>query len=249
MPYPFEPSRIMPFAVPTHLRQRSSVSRLAQLPPVSPASSVEDSPPACATYDERTGDVTLPPSPPLMAWDLDASIKKLNGGEWKRPAPRLLSTTLAEKAPLMWRTPPKGGAYVPAKSLRATLVLGVASLCLTIVILCALPSAYVPPDDLGGTRIRSLLESFWTETDQRKSQPASSRASTPQAQRLRVILMQPRASCKSTCRIRTRIAGDPTTRNANRRISSPDCASSTSGTNAKRLLRPSSTGCAARRSS
>ncbi|KAG0664654.1 hypothetical protein C6P46_001250 [Rhodotorula mucilaginosa] len=150
MPYPFEPSRIMPFAVPTHLRQRSSVSRLAQLPPVSPASSVEDSPPACATYDERTGDVTLPPSPPLMAWDLDASIKKLNGGERKRPAPRLLSTTLAEKAPLMWRTPPKGGAYVPAKSLRATLVLGVASLCLTIVILCALPSANRPAQEPAG---------------------------------------------------------------------------------------------------
>ena len=75
-----------------------------------------------------------------MAWDLDASIKK-PVGERKRPTPRLLSTTLAEKAPLMWRTPPKGCAYVTAKSLRATLMLGVASLCLTIVIICALPSA------------------------------------------------------------------------------------------------------------
>ncbi|GAA5870798.1 hypothetical protein JCM3774_001680 [Rhodotorula dairenensis] len=131
MAYPFERTRVIPFAVPTHLRQRSSVSRLARSLPHPSRTSSDD--------DLSLGDVTLPPSPPLMGWDLDNPAGTVSVA--KKRAPKLLSTTLAEKAPLVWRTPPKGYPATEPKSLATLVMLGVTSLGLIAVILSALPSA------------------------------------------------------------------------------------------------------------
>ncbi|GAA5984110.1 hypothetical protein JCM10908_006054 [Rhodotorula pacifica] len=124
----------------THIRQRSSMSRVMQPLPLPPRGSDESSLFSRSTYDVRSGDVTLPPSPPLITWDPDSA--RSSPVEEKKPAPRLLSTTLAQNAPLIWRSPPEGkGGGRTARWPISTVLLVAASLCFVVVVFCALPSA------------------------------------------------------------------------------------------------------------
>ncbi|GAA5833170.1 hypothetical protein JCM9279_001446 [Rhodotorula babjevae] len=80
----------------SHLRRRSSTSHsnLASLV-TSPAPS----------YNEATGVIQLPPSPPLLAWDDDRARKSEKSGLG------LLDLGGGKGAPLAWRSAPKGRAY------------------------------------------------------------------------------------------------------------------------------------------
>jgi len=80
----------------SHLRRRSSTSHsnLASLV-TSPAPS----------YNEATGVIQLPPSPPLLAWDDDRARKSEKSGLG------LLDLGGGKGAPLAWRAAPKGRAY------------------------------------------------------------------------------------------------------------------------------------------
>lgn len=121
---------VTPFTMPVHIRQRST----------SVMTQVDTSVPVRDSYDASTGQIALPPSPPLMSWDPEDS-PKARPSLPKRSTDSLLSTKLAQAAPLVWRSPPKSRPSVPRpKSLLRTVAYGAFTLAVVTLILRLIPS-------------------------------------------------------------------------------------------------------------
>ncbi|BGP55846.1 hypothetical protein JCM8202_002655 [Rhodotorula sphaerocarpa] len=116
--------------MPVHIRQRST----------SVMTQVDTSVPVRDSYDASTGQIALPPSPPLMSWDPEDS-PKARPSLPKRSTDSLLSTKLAQAAPLVWRSPPTSRPSVPRpKSLLRTVAYGAFTLAVVTLILRLIPS-------------------------------------------------------------------------------------------------------------
>ncbi|BGO91817.1 hypothetical protein NBRC10512_007614 [Rhodotorula toruloides] len=128
-------------SITPHLRRRSSVSAST-----TPSSYSSPSLSSRASYNERTGEIALPPSPPLRAWD-DKSEKNALG---------LYDSGFGGKgAPLAWRTAPKGRAFALPRPYYTALALTAITLTFVFLISYLVPpaSTYQPTSFI--SRIRT----------------------------------------------------------------------------------------------
>ncbi|GAA6050303.1 hypothetical protein JCM3770_002953 [Rhodotorula araucariae] len=119
-----------------HLRRRSSVSHSNSASSSSPAS----------LYNENTGVIQLPPSPPLHAWDDHKAEKTALG---------LYEAAPGKGAPLAWRTAPKGRPYSLPRPWYTALALTGVTLSFVVLLSYLVPptSSYQPATIL--SRVRS----------------------------------------------------------------------------------------------
>lgn len=126
-----EVSSIDSRSITPHLRRCSSVSAFT-----TPSSYLSPSLSSRPSYNERTGVIALPPSPPLRAWD-DKSEKSglglYDSGDGGRGAP------------LAWRTAPKGRAFVLPRPWKTALALTAVTLTFVFLVSYLIPPACVSP--------------------------------------------------------------------------------------------------------
>jgi hypothetical protein len=116
-------------SITPHLRRRSSVSAST-----TPSSYSSPSLSSRASYNERTGEIALPLSPPLRAWD-DKSEKNALG---------LYDSGFGGKgAPLAWRTAPKGRAFALPRPWYTALALTAVTFTFVFLISYLVPPACV----------------------------------------------------------------------------------------------------------
>lgn len=137
MSYALDRSHIAPFVSQIqHVRQRSSVSRIGGFEPT-----------VRRSYDGQPSLDHLPPSPPLMAWDPDSPPsrtplpKRPTLPQKKKSTDGLLSTTLAERAPLVWRAPSAAGNARKGKSSLTVQALAALAMGGFLLVLCAIRSS------------------------------------------------------------------------------------------------------------
>jgi hypothetical protein len=117
-------------AVTPHLRRRSSIS-----PSTTNASST-GSPPLIshAFYDEKTGEIALPPSPPLRGWD-DKKMEKNTLGLYDNGSGR--GTNVA------WRPAPKGQPFALPRPWYTAMALGGVTLTFVFLLSYLVPPSFV----------------------------------------------------------------------------------------------------------
>ncbi|BGP40513.1 hypothetical protein JCM10450v2_004499 [Rhodotorula kratochvilovae] len=122
-------------SITPHLRRRSSVSHSNSASSSSPAS----------LYNETTGVIHLPPSPPLHAWDDRKAEKSALG---------LYDAAPGKGAPLAWRSAPKGRPYMLPRPWYTALALTGVTMGFVVLLSYLVPptSSYKPTSILARVR-------------------------------------------------------------------------------------------------
>ncbi|GAA6041122.1 hypothetical protein JCM8097_004126 [Rhodosporidiobolus ruineniae] len=135
-------------SISPHLRRRSSISHST-----APSSSITTPLLSQSFYNEKTGEIALPPSPPLRGWD---DKKGKNGLGWTDGAGRGAPNGMA------WRPAPKGRPFALPRPWYTALALGGVTLTFVFLLTYLVPpsSSYQPQSIISRIRNKPLCEPY-----------------------------------------------------------------------------------------